>query len=174
MEHADSRPYGVFDEVFHRSSVTAASGSAGSTSRVVSSSGINQTQQAAVTAGQPTVNGEPTKADGDKNGQETAGMVGGSSSSTEPAVATDTEQATLTDVERAKGISLLDWISASEGQLTLKRMAEECRIELEKFDQKLLDTFNDRIGHAVNLSQNVRSNSFLRDLFLKQRSVFAL
>ncbi|XP_035795459.1 RB1-inducible coiled-coil protein 1-like isoform X1 [Anopheles albimanus] len=154
MEHADSRPYGVFDEVFHRSSVTAASGSAGSTSRVVSSSGINQTQQAAVTAGQPTVNGEPTKADGDKNGQETAGMVGGSSSSTEPAVATDTEQATLTDVERAKGISLLDWISASEGQLTLKRMAEECRIELEKFDQKLLDTFNDRIGHAVNLSQN--------------------
>ncbi|XP_050084411.1 RB1-inducible coiled-coil protein 1 isoform X2 [Anopheles aquasalis] len=156
MEHADSRPYGVFDEVFHRSSVTAASGSAGSTSRVVSSSGINQTQQAAITAGQPMANGEPSKTDSDKIGQEAAGgMVGGSSSSSGSAVAAETEQAlALTDVERAKGISLLDWISASEGQLTLKRMAEECRIELEKFDQKLLDTFNDRIGHAVNLSQN--------------------
>uniref|UniRef100_A0A2M3Z011 RB1-inducible coiled-coil protein 1 n=1 Tax=Anopheles braziliensis TaxID=58242 RepID=A0A2M3Z011_9DIPT len=155
MEHADSRPYGVFDEVFHRSSVTAASSSAGSTSKVVSSSGINQTQQATITAGQATVNGEPPKSESGKSDQETAGMVGGSSSSPGPAVAPDTEQAlALTDVERAKGISLLDWISASEGQLTLKRMAEECRIELEKFDQKLLDSFNARIGHAVTMSQN--------------------
>ncbi|XP_049533094.1 RB1-inducible coiled-coil protein 1 isoform X2 [Anopheles darlingi] len=155
MEHADSRPYGVFDEVFHRSSVTVASGSAGSTSRVVSSSGINQTQQAAITAGPPTVNGEPSKPESDKIGLEGAPMAGGSSSSTGTTGAAETEQAlALTDVERAKGISLLDWISASEGQLTLKRMAEECRVELEKFDQKLLDTFNDRIGHAVTLSQN--------------------
>lgn len=61
----------------------------------------------------------------------------------------------LTEGERAKGISLLDWISAMEGQLTLKRMAEECRINIEKFNRNLLVNLNDRIEKAVKASQNV-------------------
>ncbi|XP_058061524.1 RB1-inducible coiled-coil protein 1 [Anopheles bellator] len=144
MENAESRPYGVFDEVFHHSSATAGSSSVGSAgSKPPSASQASESQQTSATkalaSGETSQPNESTTDDTQKASAEAEESAGA---------------ATLTETERAKGISLLDWISASEGQLTLKRMAEECRIELDKFDRKLLTTFNDRIAKAVNMSQN--------------------
>ncbi|XP_052868836.1 RB1-inducible coiled-coil protein 1 isoform X2 [Anopheles cruzii] len=143
MENAESRPYGVFDEVFHHSSATAGSSSVGSGgSKAPSASQVGETPapKALTSGGETSQVNESTTDDTQKT---TTGEVEESAGA-----------ATLTETERAKGISLLDWISASEGQLTLQRMAEECRVELDKFDRKLLTTFNDRIAKAVNMSQN--------------------
>ncbi|XP_041780236.1 RB1-inducible coiled-coil protein 1 isoform X3 [Anopheles merus] len=157
MENAESRPYGVFDEVFNPSragsntdqqSSSAAGGSAGgggggSGGVIVSTSGGGPP---------PDIEGKP---DGDTVTEE-GQKVEATGSGTELATVEDGGgEVALTEGERAKGISLLDWISAMEGQLTLKRMAEECRINIEKFNRNLLVNLNDRIEKAVKASQNV-------------------
>uniref|UniRef100_A0A453YUC6 RB1-inducible coiled-coil protein 1 n=1 Tax=Anopheles gambiae TaxID=7165 RepID=A0A453YUC6_ANOGA len=155
MENAESRPYGVFDEVFNPSragsntdqqSSSAAGGSAGGGG----SGGVIVSTSAGGPS--PGIEGNP---DGDTVTEE-GQKVEATGSGTELATVEDGGgEVALTEGERAKGISLLDWISAMEGQLTLKRMAEECRINIEKFNRNLLVNLNDRIEKAVKASQNV-------------------
>ncbi|EAA15111.4 AGAP008873-PA, partial [Anopheles gambiae str. PEST] len=128
MENAESRPYGVFDEVFNPS-------------RAGSNTDQQSSSAAGGSAGGVTEEGQKVEATG--SGTELATVEDGGG------------EVALTEGERAKGISLLDWISAMEGQLTLKRMAEECRINIEKFNRNLLVNLNDRIEKAVKASQNV-------------------
>ncbi|XP_061509427.1 RB1-inducible coiled-coil protein 1 isoform X1 [Anopheles gambiae] len=157
MENAESRPYGVFDEVFNPSragsntdqqSSSAAGGSAGGGGG--GSGGVIVSTSAG--GPPPGFEGNP---DGDTVSEE-GQKVEATGSGTELATVEDGGgEIALTEGERAKGISLLDWISAMEGQLTLKRMAEECRINIEKFNRNLLVNLNDRIEKAVKASQNV-------------------
>uniref|UniRef100_A0A6E8VY92 RB1-inducible coiled-coil protein 1 n=1 Tax=Anopheles coluzzii TaxID=1518534 RepID=A0A6E8VY92_ANOCL len=155
MENAESRPYGVFDEVFNpsragsntdqqSSSAAGGSGGGGGSGGVILSTSAGGPP--------PGIEGNP---DGDTVTEE--GQKGeATGSGTELATVEDGGgEVALTEGERAKGISLLDWISAMEGQLTLKRMAEECRINIEKFNRNLLVNLNDRIEKAVKASQNV-------------------
>uniref|UniRef100_A0A182I764 RB1-inducible coiled-coil protein 1 n=1 Tax=Anopheles arabiensis TaxID=7173 RepID=A0A182I764_ANOAR len=155
MENAESRPYGVFDEVFNPSragsntdqqSSSAAGGSAGgggSGGVIVSTSAGGPPPGIERNTDVDTETEEGQKVETTGSGTELATVEDGGG------------EVALTEGERAKGISLLDWISAMEGQLTLKRMAEECRINIEKFNRNLLVNLNDRIEKAVKASQNV-------------------
>uniref|UniRef100_A0A182P687 RB1-inducible coiled-coil protein 1 n=1 Tax=Anopheles epiroticus TaxID=199890 RepID=A0A182P687_9DIPT len=155
MENAESRPYGVFDEVFNPT-VTTNSGASRTASNneqsVQGESGTTESTGAPAAIEEKACDSAETQAsDGTL---EKAGTVGsGTEMTTAEGGATD--EIALTEVERAKGISLLDWISAMEGQLTLKRMAEECRINIEKFNRALLVNLNERIDKAVKASQSI-------------------
>lgn len=131
MENADARPYGAFDEVYAD----------------VSHAAINTSTSS------KTSNTKPTSSSVESGSEAPA---------VEPMVASDTKELEESvnaepveglEKEKAKCISLLDWISASEGQKTLKRMAEECERGLEQFNTTLMDEFKEKIAQALELSQ---------------------
>uniref|UniRef100_A0A8W7Q1T5 RB1-inducible coiled-coil protein 1 n=1 Tax=Anopheles coluzzii TaxID=1518534 RepID=A0A8W7Q1T5_ANOCL len=171
MENAESRPYGVFDEVFNPSRAGSntdqqSSSAAGVLVVVVVSGGVILSTSAG--GPPPGFEGNP---DGDTVSEE-GQKVEATGSGTELATVEDGGgEVALTEGERAKGISLLDWISAMEGQLTLKRMAEECRINIEKFNRNLLVNLNDRIEKAVKASQNWASDLACRLMAIHNEEV---
>uniref|UniRef100_A0A182Q3V8 RB1-inducible coiled-coil protein 1 n=1 Tax=Anopheles farauti TaxID=69004 RepID=A0A182Q3V8_9DIPT len=147
MENAESRPYGMFDEVFNPNVLTN-----NSTSRTASNNEPPAIKSGSGTEGDQV---EATNAaigdhaaNSSENQQHDTSATGGETAGT-------TDEVALTESERAKGISLLDWISAMEGQLTLKRMAEECRINIEKFSRPQLTALHDRIDRAITASQSL-------------------
>ncbi|XP_052892880.1 RB1-inducible coiled-coil protein 1 isoform X2 [Anopheles moucheti] len=153
MENAESRPYGVFNEVFNPS-ITTNSG----TSRTASNN--KQSEQVAAGAIESSSQAPTEGRTSDDTGTQTANL---SEPQNPDAVESGAEMTTaegatneivLTEVERARGISLLDWISERKGHLTLKRMAEECRINIDKFNRAQLMNFNERIDKAVKQSQS--------------------
>uniref|UniRef100_A0AAG5D7Z0 RB1-inducible coiled-coil protein 1 n=1 Tax=Anopheles atroparvus TaxID=41427 RepID=A0AAG5D7Z0_ANOAO len=145
MENAELRPYGMFDDPLNQNGNNSAHSQR-------QSSGGGELK--AIAPAEPAA--EMPKPNDDR--QQSQGESEGTESVTDPAVggaaAEGSGDVGLTEVERAKGISLLDWISASEGQLTLQRMAEECRIGMEKFSRAQLTALNDRIQKAVKPSQS--------------------
>ncbi|XP_058121010.1 RB1-inducible coiled-coil protein 1 isoform X2 [Anopheles coustani] len=159
MENTELRPYGMFDEPFnqngnssgHSTQRATTSGSSERPAMKVIEEGSGDAAEtrpeerdssASSSGGKPIQQQQPSAAAGD--GQTAEG----------PSNTTDPSDVALTEVERAKGISLLDWISAAEGQLTLKRMAEECRIGMEKFSRQQLTALKERIQKAVKTSQS--------------------
>lgn len=130
MENADGRPYGVFDEVYADASNTATSTSTGSNK---------------------TTNNDPTSTSGGSG----TGLPTNAEpvTSEEKLVPVSAEASALSESEKAKCISLLDWISASEGQKTLKRMAEECLRGFEQFEKSTMENLKENIDKAVELSQ---------------------
>uniref|UniRef100_A0A182NGK6 RB1-inducible coiled-coil protein 1 n=1 Tax=Anopheles dirus TaxID=7168 RepID=A0A182NGK6_9DIPT len=150
MENAESRPYGMFDEVFNPSVMSNSSAS-----RTASNN-----EPAAIESGSGT-QADPLDGTKTAGADQKAESSHHSSENQKPstaeggAEAAATDEVALTESERAKGISLLDWISAMEGQLTLKRMAEECRLNIEKFSRPQLTTLNERIDRAIKASQSL-------------------
>lgn len=55
-----------------------------------------------------------------------------------------------------KGLSLLQWISETENQRSLRCMAENCAKELERFNEKNRDDLKAEIKMAVDAAQRVR------------------
>lgn len=130
MENAASRPFGNFDEAYVDAGNTANSTSSGS----VKTTSNSEPSTVAVAA-------EATKTNADgTTGEEKAVALAGSGSVEQQQVGSSS----ISDKDKAKCISLLDWISASEGQRMLKRMAEECTSGLEQFEK-----------HTVGLKQNI-------------------
>uniref|UniRef100_A0A182KD57 RB1-inducible coiled-coil protein 1 n=1 Tax=Anopheles christyi TaxID=43041 RepID=A0A182KD57_9DIPT len=154
MENAESRPYGVFDEVFNPSVTTNSGASRTASNNEQTSAQGGSGVIESTSAGVPAIEEKPASDDPPTEVQKVE-TIGSGTEMTTAMVDGTTEEITLTEVERAKGISLLDWISAMEGQLTLKRMAEECRINIEKFNRALLVNLNERIDKAVKASQSV-------------------
>ncbi|XP_049279872.1 RB1-inducible coiled-coil protein 1 isoform X3 [Anopheles funestus] len=151
MENAESRPYGVFDEVFNPS-VTTNSGASRTASNNeqsehVGSESTNQPQM------DGNISDEPATQSAHSSELQKPDVIDIGEATTTAQGATD--EIGLTELERAKGISLLDWISAMEGQLTLKRMAEECRLNIDKFNRAQLINLNERIDKAVKQSQSL-------------------
>lgn len=130
MENADSRPFGVFDEVYADACITATSTSSGS----VKMSAIESTSTGSVNM--PPSEQVTEKSDG------------------ACAVAT-TDETTLSASEKKIGISLLDWISADKGQSALKRMATECLRGLGQFENTAMQNLKENVDRAVELSQRV-------------------
>ncbi|XP_053694143.1 RB1-inducible coiled-coil protein 1 isoform X2 [Sabethes cyaneus] len=130
MENAESRPYGAFDEVYADASNIATSTSTGS-SKTAS-------------------NHEPTSTSAESaTGPEGSGSIENGTGS-EP---TAELEAITAEKVRANCVSLLDWISASEGQKTLQRMANECLEGLGQFESPRMTTLKDKIEIAIDLSQ---------------------
>ncbi|XP_053672336.1 RB1-inducible coiled-coil protein 1 [Anopheles nili] len=150
IENAESRPYGMFDEVFNRSvtSNSEASRTASNTSQSQMGSGEGSASKTAsdTAAGVKPTDGTTIEAASSSECPETDAVESG------PNAMVAVDELNLTEKER-KGISLLDWISAMDGQLTLRRMAEECRINIEKFNRERLTLFNESIDTAVKKSQ---------------------
>lgn len=59
------------------------------------------------------------------------------------------EAATMKDSNPKSSLTLLQWISSSENQKALKRMAENCTRELEVFDTNVMETLKDEIEKTV-------------------------
>ncbi|XP_035915317.1 RB1-inducible coiled-coil protein 1 isoform X2 [Anopheles stephensi] len=152
MENAESRPYGVFDEVFNPSVTTNSGASRTASNNEQSEPGVpGAIESTAVkTSDDPAT--QSAHSSSELPGAEDTAAESGAETTT--AAEGTSEEVTLTELERAKGISLLDWISAMDGQLTLKRMAEECRINIEKFNRTLLVNLNERIDKSVKASQS--------------------
>ncbi|KAL9703000.1 hypothetical protein quinque_006518 [Culex quinquefasciatus] len=131
MENAASRPFGNFDEAYVDAGNTANSTSSGSVKTTSNS------EPAAIAAATSTTDAEGTTS---SQGEEKAVALAGSGSAEQQ----QTGSSGISDKDKAKCISLLDWISASEGQRMLKRMAEECTSGLEQFEK-----------HTVGLKQNI-------------------
>uniref|UniRef100_A0A8D8EZ07 RB1-inducible coiled-coil protein 1 n=1 Tax=Culex pipiens TaxID=7175 RepID=A0A8D8EZ07_CULPI len=131
MENAASRPFGNFDEAYVDAGNTANSTSSGSVKTTSNS------EPAAIAAATATTEAEGTTS---SQGEEKAVALAGSGSAEQQ----QTVSNGISDKDKAKCISLLDWISASEGQRMLKRMAEECTSGLEQFEK-----------HTVGLKQNI-------------------
>uniref|UniRef100_A0A8D8N4H7 RB1-inducible coiled-coil protein 1 n=1 Tax=Culex pipiens TaxID=7175 RepID=A0A8D8N4H7_CULPI len=131
MENAASRPFGNFDEAYVDAGNTANSTSSGSVKTTSNS------EPAAIAAATSTTDAEGTTS---SQGEEKAVALAGSGSAEQQ----QTVSNGISDKDKAKCISLLDWISASEGQRMLKRMAEECTSGLEQFEK-----------HTVGLKQNI-------------------
>lgn len=55
----------------------------------------------------------------------------------------------------SKGLSLLQWISETENQRSLRCMAENCAKELERFNEKNRDDLKAEIKLAVDAAQRV-------------------
>lgn len=125
MENADGRPYGVFDEEDPNNTATSASEEA---DKLAGSDGPVCTSDASAksTNAKLASSTEPTEQD-------------------EPVV----ESELSTSDKMKHTISLLDWISASEGQTKLRSMAEECLRSLELFDNPAMSTLRDNIDKAV-------------------------
>ncbi|XP_058819964.1 RB1-inducible coiled-coil protein 1 isoform X2 [Topomyia yanbarensis] len=137
MENAESRPYGTFDEVYADASNIITSSS------TVSSKTASNHERNSVSAG-----------------SETAALAEKLlAASTEEKASQDlnadapTEEAGMSEKDKVKCISVLDWISASEGQRTLKRMAEECLRGMEQFEKATMTPLKESIDKAVELSQ---------------------
>lgn len=133
MENAASRPFGNFDEAYVDAGNTANSTSSGS----VKTTSNSEPATAAIAAAASTTDAEGTTP---SQGEEKAVALAGSGSAEQQ----QTDSSGISDKDKAKCISLLDWISASEGQRMLKRMAEECTSGLEQFEK-----------HTVGLKQNI-------------------
>ncbi|EDS27639.1 conserved hypothetical protein [Culex quinquefasciatus] len=133
MENAASRPFGNFDEAYVDAGNTANSTSSGS----VKTTSNSEPATAAIAAAASTTDAEGTTP---SQGEEKAVALAGSGSAEQQ----QTGSSGISDKDKAKCISLLDWISASEGQRMLKRMAEECTSGLEQFEK-----------HTVGLKQNI-------------------
>ncbi|XP_038114406.1 RB1-inducible coiled-coil protein 1 isoform X5 [Culex quinquefasciatus] len=133
MENAASRPFGNFDEAYVDAGNTANSTSSGS----VKTTSNSEPAMAAIAAAASTTDAEGTTP---SQGEEKAVALAGSGSAEQQ----QTDSSGISDKDKAKCISLLDWISASEGQRMLKRMAEECTSGLEQFEK-----------HTVGLKQNI-------------------
>uniref|UniRef100_A0A8D8A8P7 RB1-inducible coiled-coil protein 1 n=1 Tax=Culex pipiens TaxID=7175 RepID=A0A8D8A8P7_CULPI len=131
MENAASRPFGNFDEAYVDAGNTANSTSSGSVKTTSNS------EPAAIAAATSTTDAEGTTS---SQGEEKAVALAGSGSAEQQQIVSSG----ISDKDKAKCISLLDWISASEGQRMLKRMAEECTSGLEQFEK-----------HTVGLKQNI-------------------
>uniref|UniRef100_A0A182MAP5 RB1-inducible coiled-coil protein 1 n=1 Tax=Anopheles culicifacies TaxID=139723 RepID=A0A182MAP5_9DIPT len=148
MENAESRPYGMFDEVFNRS-VTTNSGASRTASNNEQSDHVES--GAIETTDQPPAVGNPID---DPATQSVHSSELQNSDPIESGTGTTMAEG-ATETERVKCISLLDWISAMEGQLALKRLAEECRINIDKFNRAQLINLNERIDKAIKQSQSV-------------------
>ncbi|XP_055541305.1 RB1-inducible coiled-coil protein 1 isoform X2 [Wyeomyia smithii] len=144
MENADSRPYGAFDEVYADASNIAASTSTGSSKTASNHEHTNNS------VGSATGTSAPLQEVTGPAESETA-----SEKSSKPLedVTTTELDAVISEKYRANCISLLDWISASEGQKTLKRMADECLRGLEQFEKATMASLKENIEKAVDLSQ---------------------
>lgn len=55
----------------------------------------------------------------------------------------------MKDSNQKFSLTLLQWISSSENQKTLKRMAENCTRELEAFDKNVMDNLKDGIEKTI-------------------------
>lgn len=130
MENADSRPFGVFDEVYADACIAATSTSSGS----VKMSGIESTSTGS--ENMPPSEHVTEKSDG------------------ACAVAT-ADEATISENEKKIGISLLDWISADKGQSALKRMATESLRGLGQFENTAMQNLKESVDKAVQQSQRV-------------------
>lgn len=149
MENAASRPFGNFDEVYADASNTANSTSSGSiktTSNSEPASATIATSATAVVAAADTEGTTPSQTNGEE--QRTVALAG-SASVEQPQ---QHDGSNMSEKDKAKCISLLDWISASEGQRMLKRMAEECTGGLEQFDRATVG-LKQNIDKAVEASQ---------------------
>lgn len=149
MENAASRPFGNFDEVYADASNTANSTSSGSvktTSNSEPASATIATSAIAVVAAADTEGTAPSQTNGEE--QRTVALAG-SGSVEQPQ---QQDGSNMSEKDKAKCISLLDWISASEGQRMLKRMAEECTGGLEQFDRATVG-LKQNIDKAVEASQ---------------------
>lgn len=149
MENAASRPFGNFDEVYADASNTANSTSSGSvktTSNSEPASATIATSAIAVVAAADTEGTAPSQTNGEE--QRTVALAG-SASVEQPQ---QQDGSNMSEKDKAKCISLLDWISASEGQRMLKRMAEECTGGLEQFDRATVG-LKQNIDKAVEASQ---------------------
>lgn len=143
MENTDSRPYGAFDEVYADASNIAASTSTGS-SKTASNHEPTSTSVGSATG----VAGPQQEVTGTfERGNNTEKMPKPLDNET------TTELVVMSDKYKANCISLLDWISASEGQKTLKRMADECLRGLEQFENATMASLRENIDKAVDLSQ---------------------
>lgn len=129
MENADSRPFGVFDEVYADACNAATSTSSGS---------------AKISGNVSTSTGSENLPPSEENVVEKSGGAN--------AVAT-TDESTLSESEKKMGISLLDWISADKGQSALKRMATECLRGLSQFENTAMQNLKESVDKAVELSQ---------------------
>lgn len=146
MENAASRPFGNFDEVYADASNTANSTSSGS---VKTTSNSEQTTAAAVTTSTSGAVAATADAEGATQASEEDKAVALAGSG---GVEQQQDGSNMSDKDKAKCISLLDWISASEGQRMLKRMAEECASGLEQFEKATVG-LKANIDKAVEASQ---------------------
>lgn len=129
MDNADSRPFGVFDEVYADACNAATSTSSGSGKM----SGIESTST------------------GSKNIAISEENIEGKLDGASTAVVTD--EASLSEIEKKVGISLLDWISADKGQIALKRMATECLRGLSQFETTPMQNLKENVDKAIEPSQ---------------------
>ncbi|XP_065084238.1 RB1-inducible coiled-coil protein 1 isoform X2 [Ochlerotatus camptorhynchus] len=129
MENADSRPFGVFDEVYADACNAATSTSSGS---------------AKLSGNESTSTGSENIPPSEENVVEKSDGA--------CAVAT-TNETNISENEKKIGISLLDWISADKGQSALKRMASECLRGLGQFENTAMQNLKESVDKAVELSQ---------------------
>lgn len=143
MDHADLRPYGAFDEACADANNIAESSSTGS-SRTASHHEPTSTSAGSSTAQQQEIAGPI----------ENETILEKSSKASHDEAVTELETI-ISDNSRANCISLLDWISASEGQNSLKRMASDCYRGMEQFENKAMATVKENIERAIELAQRV-------------------
>ncbi|XP_058447461.1 RB1-inducible coiled-coil protein 1 isoform X2 [Malaya genurostris] len=137
MKNADSRPFGAFDEVYADAS-NAITSSSTTSSKTASNHDPTSTSAGSETSGVPEKS--PLVSPEENVSKELENEA-------------PTEETKLSEKDKAKCISLLDWISASEGQRTLKRMADECLRGMEQFENATMAQLKENIVKAVELSQ---------------------
>lgn len=91
-----------------------------------------------------------TEATGEQLAVAGPSTSGGSSSSNEKS-----EQQAVVKKGEQKGLTLLQWISETENQRSLRCMAVSCAKELERFNEKNRDDLKAEIKQAVDAAQRV-------------------
>uniref|UniRef100_A0A1Q3F2E3 RB1-inducible coiled-coil protein 1 n=1 Tax=Culex tarsalis TaxID=7177 RepID=A0A1Q3F2E3_CULTA len=147
MENAASRPFGNFDEVYADASHTANSTSSGSVKTTSNSEPASAAIATSATSATATADVEGATSSQTNEAEEKIVALVGSGSGEQ-----QQDGSSMSDKDKAKCISLLDWISASEGQRMLKRMAEECTSGLEQFEKATVG-LKQNIDKAVEASQ---------------------
>lgn len=130
LEIAESRPFGVIDDVY----VDALNAAATSTS-----------------SGSGKVSGNELTSTGSGNMPPSEKNVTGQSDGVCAVAVTD--ETTLSENERKIGISLLDWISADKGQEALKRMAKDCLQGQAQFESAIILKLKENVDGVLANSQ---------------------
>ncbi|XP_055644823.1 RB1-inducible coiled-coil protein 1 isoform X2 [Toxorhynchites rutilus septentrionalis] len=136
MKNADSRPFGAFDELC---------ASAGKLNMSTGSNNSSKNEATSTSVGSGGAAPVP-------EASASAGCSEQTSESAEGAAA-DVKESVLSENDKVKCISLLDWLSASEGQKTIKRIAQECHHSLDQLEKFTMPALRENVKKAVELSQ---------------------
>lgn len=93
---------------------------------------------------------------------ETSGEYGGaaSSSNSEPATSGIENPPDSDDTKQKSSLTLLQWISSTENQKSLRRMAENCTRELDMFDKKVMNDLRTDIQNTIDCARRVSFSWF--------------